>query len=88
MCRLLSDAFHDYAAHYSTDVREDGGPLMPTGEYLEQESAEGAKCSEMFEVVRKYEASHTNLWQVRAPLCPPNSLKVIGDMFDDVSFGR
>lgn len=62
--RLLSDAFHDYAAHYSTDASDNGSPLITTAEYLETEQGEATKCLEMFEVVRKYEASHTNVWQV------------------------
>jgi hypothetical protein len=63
-CRLLSDAFHDYAVHYSTDASADGSPLVTTADYLATEEAEAVKCQEMFEVVRKYEALHTNTWQV------------------------
>lgn len=63
-CRLLSDAFHDYAVHYSTDASADGSPLMTTASYLVTEEAEAVKCQEMFEVVRKYETLHTNTWQV------------------------
>jgi hypothetical protein len=67
-CRLLSDAFHDYAVHYSTDASADGSPLMTTASYLATEEAEAVKCQEMFEVVRKYETLHTNTWQVDAEL--------------------
>ena len=67
-CRLLSDAFHDYAVHYSTDASADGSPLMTTASYLATEEAEAVKCQEMFEVVRKYETLHTNTWQVGAEL--------------------
>jgi hypothetical protein len=70
-CRLLSDAFHDYAVHYSTDASADGSPLMTTASYLATEEAEAVKCQEMFEVVRKYETLHTNTWQVGAELSSP-----------------
>lgn len=32
--------------------------LKPTEDYLEVETAEAAKCAEMFDVIRKYEAGH------------------------------
>lgn len=67
---LLSDAFHDYAAHYSTDASPEPAPLMPTEEYAALETAEAVKCEEMFEVVRKYEAFHANVWQVLTAEAP------------------
>ena len=45
-----------------------GSEPMSTVDYLPVEHAEEAKCAQMFEVIRKYEASRSMNLQVRAPL--------------------
>lgn len=45
--------------------------LMPTTEYLEVEREEVAKCTDMFKIIRTYEASRTINLQVWRPPCRP-----------------
>jgi len=55
---LLSDSWAAYSALFSADPSVDGQPALSTEEYLAVETAECKKLGDMFEVIRKYEATH------------------------------